>query len=82
MCLGIPMRIIERSAHTAVVELGGITQVVGLDLLPGAKPGDFVIVHAGFALERVDLGQAVRTLELIGAATARRAGPEPHGKRQ
>ena len=70
MCLGVPMRILARGARTATVELGGITQEVGLDLLPDARVGDYVIVHAGFALERLDLVQAANTLELIaGAAT-------------
>jgi hydrogenase expression/formation protein HypC len=70
MCLGVPMCILARGERIATVELGGITQEVGLDLLPDARVGDYVIVHAGFALERLDLVQAANTLELIAGAAA------------
>jgi hydrogenase expression/formation protein HypC len=77
MCLGVPMRIVERDGARARAELGGVTCEVRLDFLPEARLGDHVIVHAGFALERVDPEEAARTLALI--AEVARAG-EPAGR--
>jgi hydrogenase expression/formation protein HypC len=82
MCLGIPMRILTRGERTAMVEFGGVTQEIGLDFLPEARVGDFVIVHAGFALERLDLIRAAHTLELIAGAAARSVDPTARGERR
>lgn len=65
MCLGIPMRIVERSGNDAVVESGGIRKNVRLDLLAGVETDDYVLVHAGYAIERLDPAEALETLDLI-----------------
>ena len=70
MCLAIPARIIRlRDDGLADVELEGVTKEVSLDLVPEAKPGDYVIVHVGFALSLLSPQEAARTLALFAEAT-------------
>ena len=66
MCLAIPARVatIEEN-HMATVDIMGVTRKVSLDLVPEAVEGDFVLVHAGFALQVVDEEFANETLELL-----------------
>lgn len=66
MCLAIPARVttIEEN-HMAIVDIMGVTRKVSLDLVPEAVEGDFVLVHAGFALQVVDEEFANETLELL-----------------
>ena len=55
MCLAIPARVIEcLPGDTGLVELGGVRKIVSLALLDSVAPGDYVIVHVGFALTRLD----------------------------
>ena len=65
MCLGIPMRIISVEGDCAKVEAGGVSRKASLQLVDDASPGDYVIVHAGFAIEKIDEEEAKRTIELI-----------------
>jgi hydrogenase expression/formation protein HypC len=66
MCLAVPAEIIElRDNETALAEIGGVQQVISLMLLDGVEVGDFVLVHAGFAIEKVDPEEARRTMELF-----------------
>ncbi len=66
MCLGIPGRIEKVEDNTAKVSFGEVSVAVSLDLLAEeAAPGDYVIVHAGFALERLDEKEAQKTLDLL-----------------
>ncbi|MBE7415339.1 MAG: HypC/HybG/HupF family hydrogenase formation chaperone [Deltaproteobacteria bacterium] len=65
MCLGIPGRIIEINGFVARVDVAGATKEADLRLMQEARPGDFVIIHAGFAIEKVDEAKARETLELI-----------------
>jgi hydrogenase expression/formation protein HypC len=65
MCLGIPMRIIETDGADAIVESGGIRKSIRLDLLEGIEKGDYVLVHAGYAIEKLDRAEALETLDLI-----------------
>lgn len=65
MCLGIPMKVIERSGDDAVAEAGGIKKKVRLDLLGDVNVGDYVLIHTGFAIEKLDTEEALETLELI-----------------
>lgn len=62
MCLGIPFKIVEIHDRTAVGELHGVKNNIRIDLLPKAKLGDYVMVHAGFAIEILRDGIAVETL--------------------
>ncbi|MCP4039746.1 MAG: HypC/HybG/HupF family hydrogenase formation chaperone [bacterium] len=65
MCLAIPMQLIERREFDATAEVGGIHRQVSLMLCPEATLGDFVLVHAGYAITLIDQQEAARTLELI-----------------
>ena len=66
MCLAIPGKITEiREDSLATVDILGATREVALDLTPQAGLGDYVIVHAGFAIEVVDAEYALETIELI-----------------
>jgi hydrogenase expression/formation protein HypC len=65
MCLAVPAKIIDRQDMMATVEVSGVTRRVSMMLLPDAKVGDYVLVHAGFAIQTVDEEEARRTLELM-----------------
>lgn len=65
MCLGVPLKIVELNGSTAVGEMNGIRKKIRIDLLPSLKLGDYVMVHAGFALEIIDETLAQETLEAI-----------------
>jgi len=66
MCLAIPAKVIERlQAEDAIIDAGGVVKRVSLALVPEAAPGDYVIVHAGYAISRLDQDEALRTLELF-----------------
>lgn len=60
MCVGVPMQIVEINYPSGMAEAKGVKRQVGLQLLPEdeIKIGDFVIVHVGFAIEKVDKRQA------------------------
>ena len=70
MCLAIPMRLIERRELDGVVELRGVTRAVSLMLFPEAELGDQLLVHAGYAIGRIDEEEARLTLELLDQVTA------------
>jgi hydrogenase expression/formation protein HypC len=65
MCLAIPARIVELEGDKAVVDAMGNRWKVRTTLLPGAKLGDLVLIHAGFAISLVDEEEAKKTWELI-----------------
>jgi hydrogenase expression/formation protein HypC len=70
MCLGVPGKVIsitrsDLGLHSGVVRFGGIQKEVCLAFLPDVQEGDYVIVHAGFAISQVDEAEAVATFELL-----------------
>ena len=69
MCLGVPGEVIELEAadpmRPARVRFGGIEREVCLAYVPEAEVGDWVIVHVGFAISRIDQAEAARTLEYL-----------------
>ncbi len=66
MCLAIPAKITEmKDDGLATVDILGVTRDIALDLTPQATLGDFVLVHAGFAIEVVDADYAQETIDLI-----------------
>ncbi len=65
MCLGVPSRIISIEGQNATVDVAGTKRLVSLRLIEGVKAGDYVIVHAGFAIERINEENAVETLRLV-----------------
>ncbi len=65
MCLAVPMKIVEMRGETAVAEIGGVRREVNVQLLEGAGVGDYVIDHAGFAIQKLDREDAEETLRLL-----------------
>jgi len=65
MCLAIPMKIRKIKGAFAEVEAGRLTRTINIQMLPVAKVGDYVLVHAGFAIEKIDPARAKETLKLI-----------------
>ena len=65
MCLAVPGKIIEISGSTARVDIEGTIREANISLLPGVKVGEYVIVHAGFAMEKYDEEDAKETLRLL-----------------
>ena len=65
MCLAVPMKLIERQEALGVAELDGVRREVSLMLQPEAEVGDYVLVHAGYAIGVVDEAEANETLELL-----------------
>ena len=65
MCLAIPMKIIQIDGVQDVAEVDGVSRQVRLDLLPGAGLGDYVLIHAGLAIAKVDAASAEETLSLL-----------------
>lgn len=65
MCLAVPARVTEINGKRATVDMAGVVQQASIMVLPEVKVGDYVIVHAGFAIEKLDEEEALRTLELF-----------------
>lgn len=69
MCLAIPTRVVELLPDgQALVDLGGVRKTISLELVDDVQPGDYVIVHVGYALTRLDPEEAERTLALMKEA--------------
>ena len=65
MCLAVPMQVKKIQGEKGIVEISGVRREVGLQLQPDAKVGDWVIVHAGFVIQKLDEREALETLELF-----------------
>ena len=65
MCLAIPMKILKIEGDKAVVSSSGVQRSIGVSFMKNIKPGDYVIVHAGFAIEKLDPAKAEETLKLL-----------------
>jgi len=63
MCLAIPLKILEIDGNTGICERSGITREIRLDFIDNPKVGEYVISHAGFAIERLDEQKAKENLE-------------------
>jgi hydrogenase expression/formation protein HypC len=74
MCLGIPGKVLdvrhEDGVRMATVQFGGITKQACLEHVPEAQPGDYVVVHVGFALSRIDEAEARRIFDLLAEMKA------------
>ena len=69
MCLGIPGRVLEHTDEgLATVDFGGVRRTVSVAFTPEVEPGEWVLVHVGFALARIDEREAAATLQLLGDA--------------
>lgn len=65
MCLAIPMKIEEIEGDFAVVSIGNVKRKVNISFVNNVRKGDYLIVHAGFAIEKLDKKQAIKTLEIL-----------------
>ena len=65
MCLGVPAKILETGDGTAVVEVGGVRREISMILIDDVSVGEWVIVHAGFAIEKLSEEEAEQTLALF-----------------
>lgn len=65
MCLAVPAKVIEKKDMVATVEVEGICRDISLMLLPEANEGDYILMHAGFAIQVIDEKEAKITTELL-----------------
>jgi hydrogenase expression/formation protein HypC len=66
MCLAIPAKIIEiKDDHMALVESEGVIKEISIAMIDNAMIGDYVIVHVGFAINKIDEEEALKTFDLI-----------------
>jgi len=83
VCLAIPGRVIEVNEAGGLragrVQFGGVVRQVSLDFVPEASVGDYVMVHVGFAISKVDAVEAERTYQILQemGGLAEELGPEP-----
>lgn len=65
MCLAVPGKVIEINESKAVIEVGNVKREVFTQLVPDVELGDYVLVHAGCAIEIVDKEEALKTLDIL-----------------
>ena len=65
MCLGVPVKIVQVKGNEGVAEFKGVKKKVNLELLENVKKGDYVILHAGFAIQKMEPEEALETLKLF-----------------
>ena len=71
MCLAIPVRVVELvEPDSAIIDLGGIRKEISLALVEDVQVGDYVILHVGYALSKLDPAEAERTLALFAQMPA------------
>jgi hydrogenase expression/formation protein HypC len=70
MCLAIPSKIVKIENNMATIDVDGVRREASLLLLEDAQVGDYVIVHAGFAIQKIDETAAMETLDLLREAAA------------
>jgi len=66
MCLAVVGRLISMEGSIGVVDMSGVEMKVGLQLVPDVKVGEWVLIHAGFAIQIIDEEEAKETLALLG----------------
>lgn len=64
MCLAIPAKVETIDKHDALVNFGGVRKNISIAMLPDCKVGDYVIVHAGYAISKMDEKEALEDMEL------------------
>ncbi len=65
MCLAVPMQLIEVSGSIGTVEIWGVKRDVDISLVDPICIGDYVLIHAGFAISKIDATEALRTIEVF-----------------
>lgn len=78
MCLAVPARVVELlDDDQAMVDIGGVQKEISMALVDEVAEGDYVIVHVGYALNRLDPEEAERTLKMFAEMGAAPAGSAP-----
>ena len=65
MCLSVPGKVVEIQNNMAKVEVGGVLRDVSMDVCPDVAVGDYVLIHTGFAIQKLDEKEALETLDLL-----------------
>ena len=65
MCLAVPAKVKQINKDKAFVDFGGVSKEISLGILSGVKKGDYVLIHAGFAIGKVKLAEAEDTLKIL-----------------
>lgn len=65
MCLAIPGQVVDVRDGAATIDMMGVRRDISLSLTPSARIGDWVLVHAGFAIEVIDAEQAEETIQIV-----------------
>jgi hydrogenase expression/formation protein HypC len=65
MCLSVPARIVKIDGELADVSIGGATFKAGLQMVENARVGDYILLHAGFAIQKISEKEAIETLNLL-----------------
>ena len=76
MCLGVPMQVKSIENDMALCEIDGVQREASLMMIDGVGVGDFVLIHAGFAIERIDEDEAQLTLDALRSALDQGLTPE------
>jgi len=76
MCLGVPMKVISIENDIATCEIDGVEREASLMMVEGIGVGDYVLIHAGFAIERLDEDDAQETLTALRTALDQGLVPE------
>ncbi len=67
MCLAVPMKVIKIDGDEGIVASGALKRKANFMLLKGVSPGDYILLHAGFAIERVKPEEAEKTIKMLEA---------------
>ena len=65
MCLSVPGKVVLIQNNMAKVEVGGVRRDVSMDVCPDVMVGDYVLIHTGFAIQKLDEKEALETLDLL-----------------
>jgi hydrogenase expression/formation protein HypC len=65
MCLGIPAKVVKVEKNIAEADVGGALRRISIELCPEVSVGDYVLIHTGFAIQRMDEEEAEETLKLL-----------------
>ena len=76
MCLAIPSKIVKIENNLGTIDVEGVKKKVSLLLTEDARVGDYVIVHAGFAIHKIDESEAMESLKILREAAATASGGE------
>ncbi len=69
MCLAVPVRVLKIDGLKALVELGGLARQASIMLVPDTQVGDYILLHAGFAIQKLDEKEAEETIRLFAEIT-------------